>query len=155
MHSASSTSNSPLPMDFAGQQKQIEQQIDKSLQNQEISKVRHNFQGQLRDCYMARKSKEYLTLHCAQHCFNKDRAQLVEEGTADGQNRVYYQDEMTRMEKACMISCFHKSFRYLAHANSIYTLLTSDSKAQKDILEQYKDQNEEPTFEESIAAATR
>ena len=72
-----------------------------------------------------------MTLHCAELCFNKDKSQLADKGGAT--NQLYLQDDMTRIEKACMINCFHKSFRYLAHANSVYALLTANQETQKEI----------------------
>ena len=145
MQSASSTSDSPLPMDYGAQERKIEEQIDESLQKQEISKLRNTFQAQLKDHYISRKSKEYLNMHCSSHCFNKEKGKV---------EKPYDHDEMTRFEKSCMISCLHKSYRYLAHANSIFSVLSANQDNQKDILDQFKeDINEEPTYQEAVMAA--
>ena len=36
------------------------------------------------------------------------------------------EDDLNRFEKNCMLNCFHKTFRYLAHANTVFTFLTGD-----------------------------
>ena len=37
------------------------------------------------------------------------------------------EDELSRFEKNCMLNCFHKTFRYLAHANTVFTFFTGDA----------------------------
>ena len=71
---------------------------------------------------MIRKSKEYVTLKCASLCFQQV-----------GNN--FYDDDLNRKEKTCLLNCYHKTFRYLTHANTAYTYLTSDPEKIKDLLD--------------------
>ena len=77
--------------------------------------------------YMIRKSKEYITLKCSSLCFQ-------------GQN--FYDDELARKEKTCLLNCYHKTFRYLTHANTAYTFFTGDPEMLKDLMD-----DEEPEEE--------
>ena len=54
----------------------------------------------------------------------------------------YYEDELQRKEKACLVSCYHKTFRFLAHCNAIYTFTTADKELADDILKNIDDGNE-------------
>ena len=101
----------------------IDQQIDKNIQQREISKVRDAFYEQMKSHFQIRKSKEYITLKCGSLCFDKN-----------GNN--FFDDELARKEKTCLLNCYHKTFRYLAHANTAYTFFTSDPEMLKDLLDE-------------------
>ena len=40
-------------------------------------------------------------------------------------------DDLTRAESDCLNKCFHKHYRYLAYANTLYTYLVSDGAVDK------------------------
>ena len=80
--------------------------------------------------YMVRKSKEFITLKCGDTCFNKK-----------GNN--YFDEDMSRQEKLCMVNCYHKTFRYLVYANTAYTYFTSDPDVIKDYMGEGEDKFEE------------
>ena len=42
-----------------------------------------------------------------------------------------------------MSQCFHKTYRYLAYANSLYSFLTADAETTKEIIEASKDEDEQ------------
>ena len=71
---------------------------------------------------MVRKSKEYITIKCGSLCFDKT-----------GNN--FFDDELARKEKTCLLNCYHKTFRYLTHANTAYTFFTSDPEMLKDLMD--------------------
>ena len=72
MHqSAAGHWNSKAPGDYSENEKVIDEQIENSLRAQEMSKLRSGFQAQIRNYYMNRKAKEYITLQCSQKCFNR------------------------------------------------------------------------------------
>jgi hypothetical protein len=73
--------------------------------------------------YQIRKSKEYITLKCGKLCYNKG-----------GSN--YMEDDLTRFEKNCLINCYHKTFRYLVHANTAYSFFTGDEELLKELTPQ-------------------
>ena len=75
--------------------------------------MRVTFYERMKTHYQVRKSKEYLTLKCGKLCFNK--------GTDD-----YIEDDLTRFEKNCLLNCYHKTFRYLVHANTAFAFFTGD-----------------------------
>ena len=105
-----------------GDMQAIDQQIDKNIQQREISKVRDAFYEQMKTHYMVRKSKEYITIKCGSLCFDKS-----------GNN--FYDDELARKEKTCLLNCYHKTFRYLTHANTAYTFFTTDPVMMKELLD--------------------
>ena len=37
-------------------------------------------------------------------------------------------DDLSRQESHCLHNCFHKHYRYLAHANTVYSFLVSGGK---------------------------
>ena len=71
---------------------------------------------------MVRKSKEFITLKCGDLCFKT-------------QKNNFFDDELARNEKVCLLNCYHKTFRYLTHANTAYTYFTGDPETMKDIYE--------------------
>ena len=82
----------------------------------------------MRSHYMIRKSKEFITLKCSDLCFK-----------VTGNN--FYDDELARKEKVCLVNCYHKTFRYLTHANTCYTYFTGDPEKMKDLLGDDDQQN--------------
>ena len=91
----------------------MDQKLNKNIQQREIAKIRDSFYDAMKTHYQVRKSREFITLKCSNLCFNKG-----------GDN--FLEDDMTRFEKNCMLNCFHKTFRYLVHANTVYSFLTGD-----------------------------
>ena len=77
---------------------------------------------------MIRKSKEFITLKCSDLCFQ-----------VTGNN--FYDDELARKEKVCLVNCYHKTFRYLTHANTCYSYLTGDPQKMQEILGNENEQN--------------
>jgi hypothetical protein len=67
------------------------------------------FYKQLKVHYSSRKFKEELTINCANKCFKDMRS-----------------DDLSRVESTCLINCFHKHYRYLTYANTLYSFLISD-----------------------------
>ena len=98
----------------------LDAKIDQSIQKREMGKVKDAFYHQMKTHYMVRKSKEFITLKCGDTCFNKR-----------GDN--YLDEDMSRLEKTCMLNCYHKTFRYLIHANTVYTYFTAD----QEVLQEY------------------
>ena len=80
----------------------------------------------MKEHYMIRKSKEFITLKCGSLCFNKG-----------GDN--YFEEEMTGKEQRCMLNCFQKTFRYLAYANTVQTFLTGDPAVLRSLMDDEED----------------
>ena len=91
----------------------MDAQVEKNLQLREISKVKDAFYERMQTHYQIRKSKEYITLKCGKLCYNKG-----------GSN--YMEDDLTRFEKNCLVNCYHKTYRFLVHANTAYSFFTGD-----------------------------
>ena len=108
--------------------KAIDEKIEKNIKKRELEKIKDNFYTNIKEYYQKRKVKEFATLKCSSLCFNRE-----------GEN--YTQDSMTRMEKHCMINCFHKTYRYLVHANTAYSFFTGNEEL---INEQMKTGDEQP-----------
>jgi len=75
----------------------------------EMAKLKNVFYKQLRSHYSGRKFKETISLGCADVCL-----------------RNYLEDDLTRTETTCVANCYHKYYRYLAYANTLYTFLTKE-----------------------------
>ena len=71
---------------------------------------------------MIRKNKEFITLKCSSMCFNQM-----------GDN--YFEEDLNRNEKNCLANCFHKTFRYLAYANTVHTFFTGDPEVIKGLMD--------------------
>ena len=64
----------------------------------------------------------------------------------------YHEDELKRKEKACIVNCYHKTFRFLVHCNAIYTFATADKELADDILKNIDDGNEKDYEEDEETA---
>ena len=60
-------------------------------------------------------------MKCSSLCFNKA-----------GDN--YFEDDLSNKEEVCMANCFHKTFNFLAHANTVHTFFTGDEKVINQII---------------------
>ncbi len=58
--------------------------------------------------YNNRKYKEIITLGCSDKCLQNFR-----------------EDDLTRTEMNCMLNCFNKYYRFLAHSNNVYNTITN------------------------------
>ena len=75
----------------------------------------------MRLTYINRKNKEFMAMHCGTRCFSRT-------------DPHYLQDSLSAKEKQCLAQCFHKTFCYLTHANTVYSYLTAD----QDLLEEIR-----------------
>ena len=89
-----------------------------------MAKLRNTFYTHLQEHYSSRKYKEHVTLGCAERCLSN-----------------FGEDDLTRTEKRCMHTCFHKYYRYLAYSNSLYSYLTADGEMREAWDEAEREQN--------------
>ena len=81
-----------------------------------MGKLQKVFYEQMQDYYSTRKYKEQITLNCASRCMQS-----------------FTDDDFNSREKQCLTNCFHKHYRYLAYANSLYSYLVADEQMDKEI----------------------
>ena len=81
-----------------------------------MEKLRKVFYEQMQSFYSSRKYKEVITLNCAARCL-----------------KTFSDDDFTSREKQCLTNCFHKHYRYMAYANSLYSYLVADEETSKRI----------------------
>ena len=74
-----------------------------------------------------------MALTCGNRCFN-------------ALDKNYYEEDMTIAEKRCMSQCFHKTYTFLVHANSVFSYMTADQETlDKVMAEQQEDEEDELT----------
>ena len=56
-------------------------------------------------------------------------------------------DELARGETKCMTQCFHKYYRYMAYANTLYTYLTADEETDGSIKASLIDSDDPAAYE--------
>ena len=78
-----------------------------------MGKMREAFLTQMRNAYTNRKNKEFISMLCAEHCLKKAEQSFLD-------------DRLNQTEKRCLAQCFHKTYSYLVHANTVYTYMTTD-----------------------------
>ena len=99
---------------------------------------------------MSRKSKEFISLRCSELCLSGNPVITGLNAKTDPSVH-YYNDELQRGEKACLVNCFHKTFRFLAHSNSIYTFITADKELADEIIRNIDEGTEEYEEDEETA----
>ena len=107
----------------------------------------------MKNKYLSRKSKEFISLKCSELCLS-GHPQITGLSKKTDPNVHYYEDELQRKEKACLVNCFHKTFRFLAHSNSIYTFLTADKELADDIIRNL-DEGSSADYEEDEVTAIK
>ena len=90
-----------------------------------MEKLRGIFFDQLKQHYSSRKYKEQITLNCAQRCVKNFR-----------------EDDLSRSETKCLSQCFHKTYRFLAYSNALYSYLVADSEMDHAIIQSTKDEDQ-------------
>ena len=85
-------------------------------------KLRDSFYDNLKQHYNSRKYKETINLLCTDRCL-----------------KTFREDDLTRSEMNCLLSCYNKTFRYLAFSNGVYTILRGGEE-----IENYFKGEEEP-----------
>ena len=40
----------------------------------------------------------------------------------------FREDDLSRSDTACLVSCYNKQFRYIAYANKVYTMIMNSDK---------------------------
>ena len=114
-------------------QKRIDEQIDATMQKKEIDNIKVNFYTAMESSYLSRKAKEFITMRCARTCFSTNVGAGASVQAAEyaynrddlsGGKLHYQDDELSRLEKQCLVSCFHKTFKFLSHGNTVYTFLS-------------------------------
>ena len=88
---------------------QLDQQIDKNIQQREIEKLKVMFYDQLKNYYSNRKYQEEISITCASKCL-----------------RGFHEEDLERAEKACLNKCFHKYYRFLMYSSSVYQFLAQE-----------------------------
>ena len=102
----------------------IDKQIEENMRDRELAKMREAFYSNLKEYYQARKAKEFITMHCSNFCLNNRPGETS-----------YAEDKLNRMEKHCLMSCYHKTYHYLIQANTVYSYLTTDPAVMKQYLD--------------------
>ena len=65
-----------------GAAKSVDDQINENIQKKEIDSMKQTFYQTMKDNYVARKNKEYITLACSNFCLNKAGASYKEDSLA-------------------------------------------------------------------------
>ena len=113
-----------------GAAESIDKQLERQMQTKEINQIKESFQENMKENYMIRKNKEYITMTCSKLCFDAKRED------------TYKEDNLSRQQKHCLLNCYHKQFRYLIHANLAYTFFTGDQDKIKEFMNQTNEEED-------------